>query len=84
MPLNPHRLKTADILRISALLLRAVWSRTTCTLPAPYSQRLELLVSAPFFGWERADNKNYFAKIAQLRNAIAFRVKFQKKGEIKI
>ena len=35
--------------RISSLLLRALWSRTPSTLPAEYSQRLELLASPPFY-----------------------------------
>ena len=43
----PLKNKTTDILRILSLLLRAAWSRTPSTLPAPYSQRLKLLAFTP-------------------------------------
>ena len=50
------------MLRISALRLRALWSRTASTLPAAYSTRLEVLASC-FARWGvvRKGNKEYAA-----------------------
>ena len=46
---NTFSNKTAYILRISVLHFRAPWSRTSCTLPAGCSMRLELLASPPYW-----------------------------------